>query len=143
METSHNKFLPTSKRLLSVCGLNMGDSQDKSVVSHINQARHFTEKAQRALSKRVDPISDQVNSIMELAMLNRDVLHINVAFSPEIAALAVKVFAANSNYFGLYKTLFSDMTYLDHPKAFEHLQILEDLLIDMVAEAKDKLMGGC
>ena len=81
-----------------------------------------------------------VNAIGDLAILNSDVIHIETTYSAHAKDFQVKVFDANTNYFGMYKAKFSRAVYLDGTLAYEQLRDLEDKLIELVSDAKDKAM---
>ncbi|WP_022940090.1 hypothetical protein [Psychromonas hadalis] len=87
-------------------------------------------------------VCSMVSAIMTLAMLSSDVLHIEVAYSPHCADLDVKVFNVDTNYFGIYKPLFRRCVHLDQSTSLEYLKALEDELIELVGNAKDKLVGA-
>lgn len=84
-------------------------------------------------------VFNMVNSIMTLAMLNCDVLHIQASYSAHVKAFQVRVNPASTNY-EFPSVQFKEHIYLDKPKAFEKLQELEDALIELVADAKDLAM---
>ena len=87
-----------------------------------------------------------VNTIMNLAIANRDVIHIFVNFCAIINELNVQVYAVNSNYSepGSYKFLLKVTTRLgerdewQEGNAISELLAIEDQLIDLIAEARDK-----
>jgi len=98
-------------------------------------------KPRNTLDSRRDEQSvfNMVNSIMTLAMLNCDVLHIHASYSAHVKVFQVRVNPANTNY-EFQSVLINELIYLDEPKAFEQLQELEDALIELVADAKDLAM---
>ena len=117
-------------------GLDIASGPDKT-------ATFFADKATSLLNSSEDmSICNAVNSITNLALLNRNVLHINVTYSPEVDGIQVKAFKANANYFGIYKPVFSRCVYLDQPPTLNQLQTLEDDLIELIGSAKDRLMGA-
>lgn len=83
-----------------------------------------------------------VNAIQELAILSSDVIHIETVYSAHAKDFQVKVFDANTNYFGMYKPKFRRAVCLDGSLAYELLRDLEDKLIELVSDAKDKAMGA-
>lgn len=87
-------------------------------------------------------LCSMVSDITDLAVLSVDVIHIEVTFSAHIKELQVKVFDVNTNYFGIYRQAFGRSVYLDAKTAPEQLLALEDKLIELVADAKDKAMGA-
>lgn len=141
------KTSQTTSHMPLLIGIDMAAGKDESVVRNINQAKYFADKAQRLLNKGDDEnahaIRCMVNSIMTLSMINSDVLHINVAYTPAAEELEVKVFASDTDYFQACKTKFSRSVYLDAVSTLEQLKALEDHLIDLVADAKDKAIGAC
>ena len=87
-------------------------------------------------------VCNMVNAITTLALLNADFLHIQVFYEPHCADLNIKVFNADTNYFGMYKPIFNRCIHLDSPSTILQLKTLEDDLIEFVADAKDKLVGA-
>ncbi|WP_028864296.1 hypothetical protein [Psychromonas aquimarina] len=92
-------------------------------------------------SESEDAVYSMVNSIMTLAMLNAEVLHIQTSYSPHVKKLNVRVQPADSDYKNP-NVVFTEEIYLDKPTSLEQLKILEDLLIELVADAKDLAMGA-
>ncbi|WP_028865055.1 hypothetical protein [Psychromonas aquimarina] len=88
-----------------------------------------------------DAVYSMVNSIMTLAMLNAEVLHIQTLYSPHVKKFNVRVQPADSDYKNPNVVFIEDI-YLDKPTSLEQLKILEDLLIELVADAKDLAMGA-
>jgi len=87
-------------------------------------------------------ICDSVTAITTLAIVSADDIHIEVTFSAHIKELQVKVFDVNTNYFDIYRQAFGRSVYLDAKTAPEQLSALEDKLIELIADAKDKAMGA-
>ena len=115
-----------------------------SVITLLNRAAHFTDEARRILDADSGrAICSMVSAITELAMVSRDVLHIEVKFSAHINELEVKAFDAKTDYMASHHRLFGRSVYLDSANALDALKQLEDELIDLIADAKDKAMGGC
>ncbi len=126
-----------------VLGFDPASGPDVTVFSNIRKAQFFTDKSRALLNKSEgDYICNAASAIMTLALLNREILHINVGYSPEVNGMQVKVFNANSNYFGKYDSIFSRSVYLDQPSTHLQLQTLEDDLIDLIASEKDRIMGA-
>lgn len=125
-------------------GIDMASGKDETVTTSLNRARHFADKAQRILDKNEDAhsVCEMVNAIGNLAILNCDLLHIHTHYSPHVNQLEVRVQPADTDYANP-KLVFKEFIYLDKPKALEKLKALEDLLIELVADAKDNAMGGC
>ena len=82
----------------------------------------------------------RVAAITALAMLNASILHIKVTYSSESNALEVSVYSTDC--FSLISAIFRRNVYLDQPTSREHLLTLEDDLIELVADAKDGLVGA-
>lgn len=126
-----------------VVGFDMACGKDERVTRNLKKAKHFTEKANSLLSKSEDlSLANAVSAVVELAILSKSILDINVEYSPEVAMFSVKAFPVNTNYFGLYKTIFNRAVYLDQPSSRLQIQTLEDDLIELIANAKDKAMGA-
>lgn len=125
-------------------GVDMATGKDESIVMNLNKARHFADKAKRILNKNEDAhsVCDMVNSISALAMLNCDVLHIHTSYAAHVQVFDVRVQPADTDYANP-KMVFHERIRLDKPKSLEQLKNLEDLLIELVADAKDAAMGGC
>ncbi|WP_028863877.1 hypothetical protein [Psychromonas aquimarina] len=136
----------TSSRAALLIGVDMASGQDESIVRTLNSAKYFADKAQRILNKgengSTHAVHSMVNSIMTLSMLNHEVLHINVAYAPHCADLEIKVFDADTDYFSAHKAMFSRCVHLDVANTLEQLKNLEDELIELVGQAKDKAMGA-
>ncbi|MFT6986906.1 MAG: hypothetical protein ACJAT7_002756 [Psychromonas sp.] len=133
-----------STRGLLLIGVDMAPGKDESIVRNLNKARHFADKAQRILTKNEDAhsVCNMVNAIMSLAVLNSELLHIHTRYSPHVKTLDVRVQPADTDYENP-AVVFKEHIYLDKPKSLEQLKNLEDLLIELVADAKDLAMGGC
>jgi len=107
-----------------------------------------TDLAKAALAQKPAYVADEqllcrmVNAISDLAILSSDVIHIETAYSAHAKDFQVKVFNADTNYFGIYKPIFDRAVYLDNSLAYEQLRDLEDKLIELIADAKDKAMGA-
>ena len=107
-----------------------------------------TDLAKAALEQKPAYVADEqllcrmVNAISDLAILSSDVIHIETAYSANTKDFQVKVFNADTNYFGMYKPIFDRAVYLDNSLAYEQLRDLEDKLIELIADAKDKAMGA-
>lgn len=86
-------------------------------------------------------IAEQICSIITLAVLNASVLHIDVEYFPWLSSFTVKVFDTNP-VMKIRPPCFHRLVPLERPDAVKKLKELEDLLIDKVAAAKDKLMGA-
>ena len=93
-------------------------------------------------TERDKSIAEQICSITTLAVLNASVLHIDVEYIPWLSSFTVKVFDINTNYMEVRPPYFRRTVPLERPDAVNRLKDLEDLLIDKVGEAKDKLMGA-
>ena len=119
--------------------------KDESVVKILNRAKHYSDKAQSMMNDRenIESIHSMVSSITTYAMLNSDVLHIDVKYTACIEEIEVKVFDGKTDYSTAHSRKFSCAVYLDNHNALNTLKALEDKLIDLVAEAKDKAMGAC
>jgi hypothetical protein len=126
-----------------VIGVDMASGPDESVAINLNTASFFADKTQvfPDTSERLS-VCHMVNAITTLAMLNAEVLHIEVFYEPHCADLNIKVHKADANYFGIYKAIFRRSVHLDQLTSLMQLKTLEDDLIELVAEAKDRLMGA-
>lgn len=126
-------------------GVDMASGQDESIVKSLNSAKYFADKAQSILNKRDDgndhAIHSMVNSIMTLAMINSDLLHIHITYSAHTKSISARVLGADTNYNNPH-VIFSDQLRMNKPHSLEQLKALEDLLIELVADAKDKAMGA-
>jgi len=87
---------------------------------------------------RDSSVCKRVASITTLAILNVSLFHINVSYSPESSALEIKVFPPETNYFGIYRSVFSRNVYLDQPLSIVYLNALEIELIELVDKAKSR-----
>jgi len=87
-------------------------------------------------------IAEQICAITTLAVLNASVLHIEVEYIPWLSSFTVKVFEVTTDYMKAHPNHFRRIVPLERPDAINRLKDLEDLLIDKVGEAKDKLMGA-
>jgi hypothetical protein len=124
-------------------GVDMASGPDESVELNINKASFWANKSQTILNKDEETaICNMVNAITTLALLNAKILHISVFYEPHCADLNIKVFKVDTNYFGIYKAIFRRCVHLDQSTSLQQLKTLEDDLIELVAEAMDKLMGA-
>ena len=122
-----------------VIGIDMASGKYESVGMNINRVQYFSDKAKNALEKNKDleqRIYQQVNSIMTLAMLSSDVLHIDVAYEANIKEISVKVFDKNTDYLHAHRRKFGLGIYLAQLTTVNTLLALEDKLIELVAEAR-------
>ena len=87
-------------------------------------------------------ISNAVSAITTLSLLNANVIHIEFEYIPWLNDFTVKVFDGATNYMQGNPKKFGRGICLDKPDALEKLNALEDELIELVAEAKDKAMGA-
>ncbi len=87
-------------------------------------------------------ICKAIGAINTLAFLNASVLHIETEFLPFIQTFSVKVFDANTDYMKSHPRKFGHSVQLEKPYELDKLKALEDLLIEMIADAKDKIMGA-
>jgi len=108
---------------------------DQSVHQVFNRVPTVQRKDERA-------ICDSVTAISTLSILSRDVLHINVDYSPQLNELKVRVFDVDTNYYHKLVRKFAKSIFLESKSAREQLNVLEDKLIELVADAKDKAMGA-
>ena len=138
MNNLANRLIQTPTRAPLLIGVDMATGKDECVMRNIRKAKCLINKNEA----QEQSVCNMVNAIMTLALLSRDVIHIETKFSPCSNSLDIKVFPFNTNYFGIYKPLFNDSLYLDKSSSLGHLKALEDLLIDFVAEAKDKAIGA-
>ncbi len=146
-ETPHQTLITEVKRPVchraKLIGIDLASGPDETVFTNLNSAKHFADKATALLNKSEDmTICNAVTSITNLAILNRSVLHINVAYTPEDEGLVVKVFKADTNYMDRARAIFRRGLYLDQPSSLLQLQTVEDDLIELIGSAKDKLMGA-
>lgn len=87
-------------------------------------------------------ICDSVTAITTLAIVSADVLHINIDYSPQLKELKVRVFDVDTHSYHKLVKKFAKSIYLESKNAREQLNVLEDKLIELVADAKDKAMGA-
>lgn len=73
-----------------------------------------------------------VNSILILAIINNEILHIDVKYSAYINEIEIKVFSRNTNYLRGHKRKFSCGVYLDNPSALKTLRLLKSELISLI-----------
>lgn len=92
--------------------------------------------------ERDKAIAEQICSITTLAVLNASVLHIDIEYIPWLSSFSIKVFETSTDYMKAHPAHFRRTVLLERPDAVNRLKDLEDLLIDKVGEAKDKLMGA-
>lgn len=118
-------------------GVDVNYPEDNVVQRVFDKATALNDSTEEDLS-----LARAVSAIVELAMLSKSILDINVEYSPEDAMLSVKAFPVNTNYFGLYKNIFNRGVYIDQPSSRLQVQTLEDDLIELIANAKDKAMGA-
>lgn len=119
-------------------------TQTASIVTLLNRAAHFSNQASKMLEADSErAICSMVGAITELAMVSRSALHIEVKFSAHVNELEVKAFNANTDYMAPHRRVFGRNVYLDGVRALDALKQLEDELIDLIADAKDKTMRGC
>ncbi|WP_019615505.1 hypothetical protein [Psychromonas ossibalaenae] len=146
MRVENNNPTTNHQGTALLIGVDMASGPDKSIVTVLNRAKYFADKAQSILNKRDDgntkAIHSMVNSIMTLAMLNDEVLHIFVRYVPHTKEISVRVLDARTDYDNKQTELFTEHVYLDEPQSLDHLKLLEDLLIELVGQAKDKAMGA-
>ena len=121
-------------------GIDIGSGKDESVVMNINRAQYFSDKAKDLLENKnlEQRIYEQVNSIMMLAMVSSDVLHIHVHYSAHIKQVDVRVNPFFTNY-KFPTAIYKENVYIDKPQSLTELKDIEDLLIDLVAEARSKV----
>lgn len=89
---------------------------------------------------------EAIDTIMDLAVSNKDIIHITVNYSPILHNISVRVCAANANYLApaSYEDLLSITACLgerdewQEGNAISELLAIEDQLIDLIAEARDK-----
>lgn len=115
---------------LLLLGVDMATGIDQKVV------RNIVDTGERILNKNKNDnsVCNQVNSIMTLALLSSDVLHIHTQYSAHVKALDVRVQVADTDYKNP-NVVFKQQIYLDKAKSSEQLKELEDLLILLVADA--------
>lgn len=83
-------------------------------------------------NENVRAINEAVSSIMTLAILYKDLLHINIKYTAYINEIEVKVFNQKTNYSTAHKRKFSCCVYLDTPNVLNKLKSLESKLIDLI-----------
>lgn len=84
-------------------------------------------------------ICGMVAAITTLSILSSDVLHIDIEYTANLKDFQVKVFDKNTDYMGPYRQKFGRAVYLDSVSSCDQLKALEDKLIAIVGEARDKL----
>ena len=126
-----------------VIDVDIASGNDESIVRNLNVASFFTKKSRAILDKNEDvTVCNMVNAIITLALLNAELLHVQIFYEPHCADLNIKVFNADTNYFGVYKPILNRCVHLDQPSNLLQLTTLEGDLIELVADAKDKLAGA-
>ncbi|MGF1761025.1 hypothetical protein L4D76_24495 [Photobacterium sagamiensis] len=87
---------------------------------------------------------DVVLQIMQLAMMNKDVIEINVRYQCNVDYVDVRVYLAGTEYGREQSPIYKSNVYLDR-NSFEddtppltQLLRIEDKLLELIAEAKDK-----
>lgn len=133
MKNLANKTTQHPRRAPIFIGLDMANTKDSSVVHILKNDGYQNDRA----------ICSMVSAITELAILSQQLIHIEVKFTAVVNELEVKVFRATTNYLGGVRRLFVRCVYLDNSNALDELKALEDQLIELVAEAKDKAIGAC
>lgn len=111
---------------------------DKNKILPLNYIGHSIMKDDIELDKR---LCDVINGITALAVLNANILHIDIQYAAWLQSFSVKVFEVGTNYMRPHTYLFVRQVQLERPDVLNELKNLEDLLIDKIADAKDKLMG--
>ena len=86
---------------------------------------------------------DVVLGIMQLAMMNKGVIEINVRYQSNVDEIGVRVYPSGTEYDGDQSSIYKSNVYLDI-HSFEgdtppltNLLIIEDKLLELIAEAKD------
>jgi len=87
----------------------------------------------------MEPIYKAVNSLMTLAIVNQDILHIDVKYHAYINEIEIKVFNQTTNYSLAHKRKFSCGIYLDNPNALNTLQLLERKLVQLINNTKNRV----
>ncbi|MGF1704142.1 hypothetical protein L4D09_28040 [Photobacterium makurazakiensis] len=88
---------------------------------------------------------DVVMQIMQLAMMNKDVIHIFVDYQVHVDSLTVRVldaetdYEANQDYIHRVDISLTRNRYENDATPLTQLLELEDKLLELIAEAKDKL----
>lgn len=88
-------------------------------------------------------INEAVNSVLTLAMLNNNRLHIDIKYVAYINEIEVKIFNRNTDYSTGHKRNFSCSVYLDNPNALNTLKSLESKLINLINKTKARVPTGC
>ncbi|WP_434357363.1 hypothetical protein NF212_16070 [Parasalinivibrio latis] len=88
---------------------------------------------------RLAPTAQQVAlSIMALAMESADVLNIHVSYSPHVAGISVAVYPTNTDYIAGEMNRLFNVYWHECSDTLDDLKAIEDKLIELVAEARDK-----
>ncbi|MDX1300921.1 hypothetical protein [Photobacterium sp.] len=119
-----------------------------TVKSHLLQQAEALAKYSRALANSLiqeRDCHDVMLGIMQLAMVNKDVIHIHVRFFAHINDIYVSVNPVNNSYkisetINVYAEIISlnPEHYNDDSSPLTRLLELEDKLLELIAEAKDK-----
>lgn len=122
--------------------------KQRTVKSHLLQqaealAKDCTAFAESLKQKR--DCQDVVLQIIQLAMMNKDVIHIHADYHPHVDVLYVCVQDAKTDYKNQQESIHTKRIDLlmncadgDTPPLSQLLE-LEDKLLELIAEAKDKL----
>ena len=119
-----------------VVGIDMASGKDLTVTLNVVPSMMINNTEHEKV------IAEQICSITTLAVLNASVLHIDIEYTPWLSSFSVKVFEVTTDYMKAHPNHFRRTVLLERPDAINRLKDLEDLLIDKVGEAKDKLMGA-
>lgn len=122
--------------------------KQRTVKSHLLQqaealAKDCTAFAESLKQKR--DCQDVVLQIIQLAMMNKDVIHIHADYEAHVDLLSVRVLDVETDYDGIQSYIhrvdisLTRNRYEDDATPLTQLLELEDKLLELIAEAKDKL----
>lgn len=93
-----------------------------------------------AHSKHELAISNAVSAITTLALLHTNIIHIEFEYCAWLKSFSVKVFDVDTDYMRAHPRKFGCGVQLDQANSLDYLHDLEDKLISLIADAKDKAM---
>lgn len=125
--------------LCTVAGLSVEDAATSGALN-----RAFNDRAKNILisDKKDLAISRQVAAINDLAILNHNVLHIFVEYAAHTRSFSVEVYPLDVDFNYFPKVSFKSDISFKRGEPVEQLKALEDKLIELIADAKDNMMGA-
>lgn len=119
-----------------------------TVKSHLLQQAEALAKDCTAFAKSLKQkrdCQDVVLQIIQLAMMNKDVIHIHAHYEAHVDLLSVRALDVETDYDGIQSNIhrvdisLTRNRYEDDATPLTQLLELEDKLLELIAEAKDKL----